>query len=243
VRSRSSVWGAVSFSAVAHAARLLDSVGCGPCSRAINGRRIGYQSLVEAAARAGKTDIANAALERLARTTQPAATDFGLGIEARSRALLAEGHVADRLHREAIERLGRTSLRPELARAHLLYGEWLRRDGRRRDAREELRSAHQKFAEMGMEAFAERARRELLATGETVRKRSVDTRDDLTAQEEQIARLARDGLSNPEIGSRLFISPRTVEWHLRKVFTKLGISTRNELRVALPDLVLEKLSA
>jgi DNA-binding CsgD family transcriptional regulator len=199
--------------------------------------------LVEAAARAGRADIANAALERLARTTQPAGTNFALGIEARSRALISEGDVADRLHREAIERLDRTSLRPELARAHLLYGEWLRREGRRRDAREELRGAHQKFAEMGMEAFAERARRELLATGETVRKRSVETRDDLTAQEEQIARLARDGLSNPQIGSQLFISPRTVEWHLRKVFTKLGIRTRNELRMVLPDLVLEKLSA
>jgi DNA-binding CsgD family transcriptional regulator len=199
--------------------------------------------LVEAAARSGRADVASAALERLARTTQPAATDFGLGIEARSRALLAEGDVAEALHREAIERLERTNMRPELARAHLLYGEWLRRDGRRRDAREELRSAHQRFAEMGMEAFAERARRELLATGETVRKRSVATRDDLTAQEEQIARLARDGLSNPEIGSQLFISPRTVEWHLRKVFMKLGIRTRNELRMALPDLVLEKVSA
>jgi len=199
--------------------------------------------LVEAAARSGQTDVAHAALERLARTTQPAATDFGLGIEARSRALLAEGEHAEGLHQEAIERLQRTKLRPELARAHLLYGEWLRRDGRRRHAREELRTAHQRFAEMGMEAFAERARRELLATGETVRKRSAATRDDLTAQEEQIARLARDGLSNPEIGSQLFISPRTVEWHLRKVFMKLGIRTRSELRAALPDLVLEKVSA
>ena len=139
------------------------------------------------------------------------------------RALLSEGGLAARLYREAIERLARTRLRPELARAHLLYGEWLRREGRRKDAREQLRAAHEMFAAIGMEAFAERARRELLATGEKVRDRTVATRDELTAQERQIARLARDGLSNPEIGARLFLSPRTVEWHLRKVFSKLGI--------------------
>jgi DNA-binding CsgD family transcriptional regulator len=191
--------------------------------------------LVEAAVRSGSADIARAALDRLAHTTQPAATDFGLGIEARSRALLSEGETAEGLYREAIDRLGRTQLRPELARAHLLYGEWLRREGRRVHARTQLRIAHEMCAGIGMEAFAERARNELLATGETVRKRIVETRDDLTAQEEQIARLARDGLSNPEIGARLFISPRTVEWHLRKVFTKLGISSRRELRRALPD--------
>jgi len=188
--------------------------------------------LVEAAARSGKTEIARNALERLAATTQPAGSDFGLGIEARSRALLSEGEAAERLHREAIERLGRTQLRPELARAHLLYGEWLRREGRRTDARAQLRSAHEMLEEIGMEAFSERARHELQATGEKVRKRSVETRDDLTAQEEQIAGLARDGLSNPEIGARLFLSPRTIEWHLRKVFTKLGINSRRELRDA-----------
>ena len=131
--------------------------------------------------------------------------------------------------REAIDRLGRTRLRPELARAQLLYGEWLRRQHRRVDARAQLRSAHEPFVTIGMEAFAERARRELLATGEKVRKRTVETRDELTAQERQIARLARDGLSNPEIGAQLFLSPRTVEWHLRKVFTKLGLRSRHEL--------------
>ncbi len=199
--------------------------------------------LVEAAARSGKSEIAREALDRLERTTEPAGTDFGLGVEARCRALLSEGEAAEALYREAIERLERTHLRPELARAHLLYGEWLRREGRRRDAREQLRTAHEMLAEIGMEAFAERARRELLATGETVRKRSPETRDDLTAQEEQIARLARDGLSNPEIGSQLFISPRTVEWHLRKVFTKLGITSRRELRAALPDAGPLELSA
>ena len=120
-------------------------------------------------------------------------------------------------YREAIDRLGRTRLRPDLARAHLLYGEWLRREGRRKDAREQLRRAHELFVNIGMEAFAERARGELLATGERVRRRTAETRDELTPQERQIARLARDGLSNPEIGAQLFLSPRTVEWHLRSL--------------------------
>ena len=151
-----------------------------------------------------------------------------------SRALLSEGETAEGLYREAIERLGRTRLRPELARAHLLYGEWLRRANRRVDARVQLRAAHDQLMSLGMEAFAERARRELLATGEKLRKRTVETRDELTAQERQIARLARDGLSNPEIGARLFLSPRTVEWHLGKVFTKLGVRSRRELANALP---------
>ena len=152
-----------------------------------------------------------------------------------SRALLSEGEDAERLYREAIERLGRTRLRPELARAHLLYGEWLRRENRRVDARAQLRAAHELFVSIGMEAFAERARGELLATGEKVRKRTVETRDELTPQERQIAGLARDGLSNPEIGARLFLSPRTVEWHLRKVYAKLGIRSRRELADALPS--------
>ena len=153
---------------------------------------------------------------------------------ARSRALLSEGAVADRLFREAIDRLARCRLALELARAHLLYGEWLRRNRRRTDARDHLRQAQSMFISMGAEAFAGRAARELLATGETARKRSAETRDELTAQETQIAQFARDGLSNAEIGARLFISPRTVEYHLRKVFTKLGITTREHLDRVLP---------
>jgi DNA-binding CsgD family transcriptional regulator len=147
--------------------------------------------------------------------------------------LLSDGPVADALYREAIERLSRTRLRPELARAQLLYGEWLRREHRRVDAREQLRTAHEQFTSIGMEAFAERARHELLATGEKVRRRTVETRDELTAQGRQIAWLARDGLSNPEIGERLFLSRRTVEWHLGNVFVKLGIRSRRELPAAL----------
>jgi DNA-binding CsgD family transcriptional regulator len=192
--------------------------------------------LVETAARVDDAELARDALARLAATTQPCGTDLALGIEARCRALLSNGATADNLYREAIDRLSRTRLRPELARAHLLYGEWLRREGRRADAREQLRTAHDMLAAIGMEAFAERARRELIATGETVRKRSVDTAATLTAQEANIARLARDGLTNPEIGSRLFLSARTVEWHLRKIFTKLGIGSRRELRAALASL-------
>jgi DNA-binding CsgD family transcriptional regulator len=191
--------------------------------------------LVEAAARSGDTEVGRDALERLARTTQPCDTDFARGIEARCRALLSDGAAAEQHHREAIEQLSRTRLRPDLARARLLYGEWLRREGRRLDAREQLRTAHDMLAAIGMEAFAERARRELVATGGKVRKRSDGNRHQLTPQEEQIARLARDGLSNPEIGEQLFISARTVEWHLRKVFTKLDISSRRQLRAALPQ--------
>ena len=194
--------------------------------------------LVEAAARSGDMPVASAALERLAGTTQVSGTDWALGIEARSRALVAEGQAADGLYADAIDRLGRTRLRPELARAHLLYGEWLRRENRRADAREQLRTAHGLFDEIGMEAFAERARKELLATGETARKRAVQApvaaSQELTAQETQIARLARDGLSNPEIGARLFISSHTVQYHLSKVFAKLGISSRGQLHRVLP---------
>jgi DNA-binding CsgD family transcriptional regulator len=191
--------------------------------------------LLEAATRNDEPELARAAHERIAAATAVASTDWALGIAARSDALLSEGESAERLYREAIERLGRTRLRPELARAHLLYGEWLRRANRRVDARVQLRAAHGQFTSMGMEAFAARAERELVATGEKVRKRTVETRDELTAQERQIARLARDGLSNPEIGARLFLSPRTVEWHLRKVFAKLGIHSRRELADALPN--------
>jgi DNA-binding CsgD family transcriptional regulator len=193
----------------------------------------GLPELVEAAARTGNTEMATDALDRLAETTQPCGTDFGLGIEARCRALLSGGAAADELYREAIERLSRTRLRPELARARLLYGEWLRRQSRRVDARAQLRMAYDMFTAIGMEAFAERARRELIATGETVRKRSVETRSQLTLQEEQIARLARDGRTSPEIGTQLFLSARTVEWHLGKIFTKLGIGSRRELHEAL----------
>jgi DNA-binding CsgD family transcriptional regulator/tetratricopeptide (TPR) repeat protein len=194
--------------------------------------------LVEAAtrgggARGGGAGLARDALDRLAKTTGPCGTEFALGIEARCRALLSHGTAADELYREAIERLRRTRLAPEIARAHLLYGEWLRRENRRVDAREQLRTAHEMLVAIGMEAFAERARQELSATGEKVRKRTVETRDDLTAQERQIARLACDGLSNPEIAARLFLSSRTVEWHLRNVFTKLGIRSRRELADAL----------
>ena len=191
--------------------------------------------LVEAAARAGDIETARNALARLAVTTRPCGTDFAVGIEARCRALLSPTEEAEDGYREAIGRFGRTRLRPELARTQLLYGEWLRREDRRVDAREQLRSAHDMFATIGMEAFAERASRELLATGEKVRKRTAETRHQLTPQEEQIARLARDGLSNPEIGAQLFISARTVEWHLRNLFLKLGISSRRQLPAALSE--------
>jgi DNA-binding CsgD family transcriptional regulator len=185
--------------------------------------------LLEAATRCDNRELAGIAFERIVAATAFAGTDSALGVLARSRALLSDGAAADQLYREAIERLGRTRLRPELARAHLLYGEWLRRENRRVDAREQLRTAHEMLVAIGMEAFAERARKELQATGEKVRKRTAETRDDLTAQERQMAHLARDGLSNPEIGARLFLSPRTVEWHLHNVFGKLGIRSRREL--------------
>jgi DNA-binding CsgD family transcriptional regulator len=191
--------------------------------------------LVEAATRAGDHRLARDALDQLTAATQPAGTDWALGFEARCRALVTEGADADGLYREAIERLGRTVVRPELARAHLLYGEWLRRERRRVEAREQLRAAYDLFTSIGMEAFAERTRRELLATGEHVHRRTLETRDDLTAQERQIARLARDGLSNVEIGARLFISQHTVAYHLRKVFSKLGVTKRHQLADALGD--------
>jgi DNA-binding CsgD family transcriptional regulator len=190
----------------------------------------GLAELIESAARTGTTDLATDALDRLARKARASGTDWALGMEARSRALRSEGDDADTWYRESIAHLGRTSVRADLARAHLLYGEWLRRSNRRVDARGELNIAYELLSAMGAEAFAERARRELVATGATVRKRSDETRDDLSPQEIQIARLARDGLSNPEIGAQLFISARTVEWHLRKVFTKLDISSRRQLR-------------
>ena len=199
--------------------------------------------LIEAATRTGKAEHARDALARLGEHTEGSDADWALGIHAHSRALLSEGEAAERSYREAIDRLGGTRLRPHLARAHLLYGEWLRRENRRADARTQLRAAHEMFETIGMEAFAERARRELLATGEKVRKRTLETRDELTPQERQIARLARDGLSNPEIGAQLFLSPRTVEWHLHKVFAKLGIRSRRELAKTLPSFDSELTSA
>jgi DNA-binding CsgD family transcriptional regulator len=189
--------------------------------------------LIEAAARSGETGRAASALERFSELAGASGTDWALGVAARSRALLSDGGAAEDAYREAIDRLGRTRIRVMRARAHLVYGEWLRRERRRVDARAELRVAHGMFDDMGCAPFAERARRELLATGEKVRRRCVHGRDRLTPQEEQIARLARDGLSNPEIGAQLFISARTVEWHLRKVFGKLGITSRRQLRAAL----------
>jgi ATP/maltotriose-dependent transcriptional regulator MalT len=192
--------------------------------------------LIEAAARCGMTDAAACALDRLEEMTSASGTDWGLEIRARSRALLSEGEAAERLYRESIARLGRTRLRVDLARAHLLYGEWLRRERRRSDAREQLRTAHGLLEAMGIAAFAERARRELQATGETAHKRTFTATDaELTAQETQIARLARGRLSNPEIGTRMFISAHTVQYHLRKVFAKLNITSRSQLDRVLPS--------
>ncbi|MBO0835747.1 MAG: helix-turn-helix transcriptional regulator, partial [Actinobacteria bacterium] len=203
--------------------------------------------LIEAGVRTGNTRMATDTLDLLSGTTRPAATDYGLGIEARSRALLSEADAAEECYREAIARLGRTRRRPDLARAHLLYGEWLRRERRRAEAREQLRTACQMLDAIGMGAFAERARRELQAAGDTVGKgtgsarRSAGTGEALTAQESQVALLARDGLSNPEIAARLFISSRTVQYHLSKVFTKLSINSRGQLhRVLRHDLDPER---
>jgi ATP/maltotriose-dependent transcriptional regulator MalT len=190
--------------------------------------------LIEAAVRSGRTARAAEALDLLAETTRAAGTDWALGTEARSRALLSSNQAAGDLYQEAISRLGRSGLRVEQARAHLLYGEWLRRQRRRRDARDQLRAAYQIFVSVGASAFAERARTELHATGERAPKRTAQTREALTAREAHIARLAGQGASNPEIAAQLFISPATVAYHLRKVFTTLGISSRSQLATALP---------
>src|SRR4051812_38652886 len=189
--------------------------------------------LVEAAARSGRQEIARASLEQLRERTGASGTAWAKGTEASASALLEDGESAEQLHREGIEALGRSRMVAPLARARLSYGEWLRRENRRVDAREQLRQAYDVFASMGADGFADRARRELLATGEKVRKRRDDTRDELTPQETQIARLAREGRTNPEIGAELYISHRTVEWHLRQVYTKLGISSRKGLRSVL----------
>jgi DNA-binding CsgD family transcriptional regulator len=195
--------------------------------------------LIEAAVRSGRPQLADGALERIVETTRANGTDWALATEARCRALLSEGESAetDLLYREAIDRYGATRLRVHVARAHLLYGEWLRRERRRVEAREQLRIAFEMLTAMGVEGFAARAERELLATGEHVRKRSVKARDELTPQEAQVARLARDGLSNVEIGERLFISQHTVAYHLRKVFSKLDITSRNQLGWVLAESV------
>ena len=190
----------------------------------------GLVELVEASARCGKAALAADALGRLSESTAPAGTDWAFGVEARSRALVTEGDAAEAFYRQAIERLSRTRIRVELARVRLLYGEWLRRERRRLDARDQLRLAHESFTDFGMHAFAERARVELEATGEHARKRTVDTRDDLTPQEAQISRLAADGATNQEIAAQLFISPSTVDYHLRKAFRKLGVKSRHQLK-------------
>jgi DNA-binding CsgD family transcriptional regulator len=190
----------------------------------------GLVELIEAAARSGKPEIAVDGLGRLSQATAASGTDWALGVGARSRALLSDRETAAGLYQEAIERLGHTRVRVELARAHLLYGEWLRRERRRLDAREQLRTAHELFSQFGMQAFAERARVELEATGERARKRTVETRDDLTPQEAQISRLAADGATNQAIAAQLFISPSTVDYHLRKAFRKLGVKSRHQLK-------------
>jgi DNA-binding CsgD family transcriptional regulator len=191
--------------------------------------------LIEAAVHCGEQKIGEVALARLSVRARLSATDWALGIEARSRALLSEAHIADELYRSAIDLLGRCSVTTALARAHLLYGEWLRREGQRVQARQQLHTALHMFTAMGAQAFAERAQREILASGERLHKHPVEPSTQLTSQEAQISQFARDGHSNPEIAAKLFISPRTVEYHLRKVFMKLGIRSRNELhRVLAP---------
>jgi DNA-binding CsgD family transcriptional regulator len=199
--------------------------------------------LIEAATRSEHVDDAKEAMDRLAEHIRGCDGDWALGVHARSCALLSHGDAAETLYREAIDRLSRTQLRPDLARAHLLYGEWLRREGRRVDARVQLRTAHDMVVTIGMEAFAERARRELLATGDNVRPRTVESPDLLTAQEALVAQMASDGLTNLEIGARLFLSARTVEWHLGKVFVKLGVSSRRELNATLPKAALAAMPA
>jgi DNA-binding CsgD family transcriptional regulator/tetratricopeptide (TPR) repeat protein len=198
------------------------------------GTQMALPELIEAATRTGKSERAAEAMARLTAMTGIEDADWGAGLTARCRALMSEHEEAEHWYREAIDRLSRTPLRPDLARAHLVYGEWLRRENRRVDARHQLRVAHDTFADMGAHGFAERARRELIATGETVRRRKSDRGHDLTPQELHVARLARDGRQNSEIGAELFLSARTVEWHLRKVFMKLGISSRRDLKDALP---------
>jgi DNA-binding CsgD family transcriptional regulator len=208
--------------------------------RAVGGEEIATSSwalyeLAEAASRSGRFDVARDAAEQLLRRTDASGTAWAHGTGARTQALIEDGDAAEALHLQALACLAQTGMPAPLARARLTYGEWLRREGRRVDAREPLRAAHEAFAAMGAASFADRARRELQATGEKVRRRRDEARDELTPQEDQIARLARDGRTNPEIGAELYLSPRTVEWHLRKVFTKLGITSRKGLDDVLPN--------
>jgi DNA-binding CsgD family transcriptional regulator len=192
--------------------------------------------LIEAAARSGQNERAAEALDLLSEATGASATPWARGIEARSRALLTRGVAAETRYREAIHHLHSTRLQVDLARAHLLYGEWLRRERRRLDAREQLRMAHDLFSEFGMESFAERARVELRATGERARKRTAETRDQLTPQEAQISQLAAQGATNREIAAQLFISPSTVDYHLRKAFRKPDVKSRAQLAGRLLEL-------
>jgi DNA-binding CsgD family transcriptional regulator len=221
---------AVLYNGLGHHARALD------CARRVFQRDVlGYQSLAapelaEAASRVGDSVVLAEIRTWVSARAHATPTDWALGIDARVQALASAGSAAESHYRTSIERLSKTSLRVELARTHLLYGEWLRREDRRGDAREQLRIAHDMLGSMGLAAFAERARRELLATGQKIRKRAEPAAGSLTAQEMQITRLVRQGLSNPEIGTRLFLSPRTVEWHLRNIFGKFGISSRRQLR-------------
>jgi DNA-binding NarL/FixJ family response regulator len=194
--------------------------------------------LIEAAARSGEQEIAAEALDRLTERTRLCPTDWSAGIEARCAALLAPADEAQALHEEAIARLAAGGVATQAARARLLYGEWLRRERRQVEAREQLRAAYEMFDAMGADVFARRARRELLATGERARPRSAEASGELTARELQIATLAADGQTNPEIGRQLFISPRTVEYHLHKVFRKLSVSNRNQLAHALPEVAV-----
>ena len=225
---------AVLHNALGHYETALDNAQRASAQDELHASVWSLPELVEAAVRSGKPELAADALERLRQRTQVAGTEWALGIEARCAALLSDDAIAEGLYREAIERLGHCRVALDLARAHLLYGEWLRRRGRRVDAREQLRTAHASFAEMGAEAFAQRAERELLATGETARKRTIETTDELTPHEARIARMARDGASNQDIATELFVSRKTVEYHLHKVFSKLGISTRQQLEYVLP---------
>ncbi len=225
---------AVLHNALGHYETALDNAQRASAQDELHASVWSLPELVEAAVRSGKPEVAADALERLRQRTQVAGTEWALGVEARCAALLSDDAIAEGLYREAIERLGHCRVALDLARAHLLYGEWLRRRARRVAAREQLRSAQASFAEMGAEAFAQRAERELLATGETTRKRTIETIDDLTPHEARIARMARDGASNQDIATELFVSRKTVEYHLHKVFSKLGISARQQLEYVLP---------